>query len=178
MKTYKVILGGRGAELYIHKINEEQKEKLKEMDVENHNVAVNWDKLVEVLNVDMWDSTDEVYSGIYTSPELYYISVYDENDELVWESDDDFYMDQGEEDDDYKFIESQNALLIEHYFKGSLKEYKLEIEEEFNPEKLTFKLLDYNEDVEIITDLKYDNKEMELEEWGDNWSKGTYFYIN
>lgn len=174
---YKVTLGGRGADLYIHRINEEQKNKLKEMGVENPDVPVDWDKLIEVLNVDMWDSTDEVFSGIYPDPNLYYITVTDENDEMVWESTDDFFMDQGEEDEDYKYIEQTDVLLIEHVFKGTFKEYSLEIDEDFNPEKLTYKLLDYNEDVEIITDLKYDNKEMELEEWGDNWSKGTYLYI-
>lgn len=174
---YKVVLGGRGAELYVHRINQEQKSKLKGMDVENHSVPVDWDKLIEVLDVDMWDNTDEVYSGIYPSPDLYYISVFDENDGLVWESNDDFFMDQGDEDNDYKFINEVDVLLIEHSFKGSLKEYNLEIEGEFNPEKLTYKSIDYNEEVEIITDLKYDNKEMELEEWGDNWSKGTFLYI-
>ena len=35
MKTYTVNFGGRGADLYIHKINEEQKSKLKEMDLED-----------------------------------------------------------------------------------------------------------------------------------------------
>ena len=174
---YKVILGGRGADVFIHQIDDEQKQKLKEMDVENTSVVVDWDKLNEVLKVENWDYTDESYVGVYPTPEAYYITVFDENDELVFESDQDFYMDQGEEDDDYKFIEKENVLLIEHILKGNFKEYLLDIEEPFNPEKLTFKMLDFNEEVELIVDLKYDNKELELEEWGDNWSKGTYFYI-
>lgn len=177
MKTYKILFGGRGADLYLHPIDEEQKDQLEEMGVTDEDKPVDFDKLNEVLKVENWDYADEVYTGSYTSPDLYYISVYNEEDNLVWESDKDFFMDQGEEEDDYKFMEKENVLMIEHYVKGTFKEYKLEIEEDFNPEKLTTKSVDINEEVEIIVDLKYDNKELELEEWGDYWSKGTFFHL-
>ena len=176
MKNYKIVFGGRGADLYIHKIDENQKQQLQEMRVTDKDEPVDFDKLNEVLKVENWDYTDESYTGAYTSPELYHISVFDEDDNLVWESDEDFYMDQGEEEEDYKYMEKQDVLMIEHYVKGVFKEYKLETEEDFNPEKLSTKLVDINEEVEIIVDLKYDNKELELDEWGDYWSKGTFFH--
>lgn len=177
MKKYKVIFGGRGADLYLHNIDEDQKSKLSEMGLEDETKELDFDQLNEVLKVENWDYTDEVYTGVYPSPSAYHISVYDETEELIWESDEDFYMEIGEEDEDYLFFEKNNVLMIEHYVKGTIKEYVLETEEDFNPEKLTFKSVDVNEEVEIIVDLKYDNKTLELDEWGDYWSKGTFFHI-
>jgi len=177
LKTYKVILGGRGAELCVHSINEEQKQNLKEMDVENDNVIVDIDKLNEVLGVDSWDYSDEIYSGPYDDPSLYYITVLDEEENVVWQSEENFYMNESESEDDYNFIEKENSLLIEHYVKGTFKEYTLTIEDKFDPEKLTPVIVEINETVSVIRDLKYDNEEMEIDEYGDNWSKGTYFHI-
>lgn len=177
LKTYKVILGGRGAELYIHPINEEKKQLLKEMDVENDNVLVDFDKLSEVLGVENWDYTDEIYSGPYDNPSAYHITVLDEQEDVVWQSEDDFYMSESESEEDYEFIEKENSLLIEHYVKGTFKEYNLITPENFDPEKLTPVLIEVNETASVITGLKYDNEEMEINEYGDNWSKGTFFHI-
>lgn len=176
MQKYKVIMGGRGAELYIHQINEDQKQKLKEMDVENESVAVDWDKLNEVLGVENFDYTEEIYSGAYSSPTSYHITVWDETNNLVWESDEDFFLDEGQEEEDYKMVEKENILLIEHYVKGNFVEYTLETEN-FDPEKLQTKVVEINETVQVITGLKYDNKELEIDEYGDSWSKNTVFYI-
>lgn len=169
-------MGGRGAELYLHQINEEQKGKLKEMDVENESVAVDWDRLNEVLGVENFDNTEEVYIGAYPQPSAYHITVFDDKDELVWESDEDFYMDEGEEEDDYKMVDKEHTLLIEHYVKGNFVEYVLETEK-FDPEKLQTRTVEINETVQVITGLKYDNQELEIDEYGDNWSKNTIFYI-
>jgi len=177
LKTYKVILGGRGAELYIHPINEEKKQLLKEMDVENENVVVDFDKLSEVLGVDNWDYTEEIYLGPYDNPSAYHITVLDEQENVVWQSEEDFYMNEPESEEDYRFIEKENSLLIEHYVKGGFKEYTLTTSENFDSEKLTPVLIEINETVSVITDLKYDNEEMEIDEYGDNWSKGAFFYI-
>lgn len=176
MKKYKIIFGGRGAELYIHQINEEQRQKLKEMDVENESVQVDWDKLNQTLGVENVDYTDEIYIGAYPQPSAYHITVFDDKDNLVWESDEDFYMDEGEEDIDYKVVDKENILLIEHYVKGTFFEYLLETEN-FDPEKLQTRSVEVNETVQVITGLKYDNQEMEVDEYGDNWSKNTVFYL-
>ena len=170
-------MGGRGAELYIHPINEEKKQLLKEMDVENENVVVDFDKLSEVLGVDNWDYTEEIYLGPYDNPSAYHITVLDEQENVVWQSEEDFYMNEPESEEDYRFIEKENSLLIEHYVKGGFKEYTLTTSENFDSEKLTPVLIEINETVSVITDLKYDNEEMEIDEYGDNWSKGAFFYI-
>ena len=177
MNTYTVILGGRGAEIYVHPINEEQKQKLKDMKIEDEDAPVDWDKLNEVLGVDNWDYSDEVYSGPYDNPSAYHITVLDEQDNEVFSSDEDFYMDEGDDENDVKFVERADVLVIEHYVKGTFKNYKLTVEGKFDSEKLTPVTTEINETVSVMTDLKYDNKELELDEYGDNWSKGAFFHI-
>lgn len=171
-----MLLGGRGAELYIHQINEEQKTKLKEMDIENKDVAVDWDKLNETLGTE-WDFTDDMYTGAYDNPTAYHIRVFDENDNEVFASDDDFFLEEGDSDTDYEFVEKENILLIEHYMKGTFKEYELEIEGDFDPLKITPVVVEVNEAISLITGLKYDGKEIEDFEYGDDWSKGAFFHI-
>lgn len=177
MKTYKIVFGGRGAEIYLHYLTENKKNLLSEMFVQKKDDQVDFDKLNEILEVENWDYAEQSFSGTYPSPESYHISVFDDKDNLVWESDDNFFMDQGNEDDDYQLLEEQNLLLIENYIKGTIKEYILKLEEDFNPENLTYQSVDINEEIQIITDLKYNNQVMELDDWGDSWSKGVYFYV-
>jgi len=147
MKTYKVILSGRGAEVYIHNINQNQKEQLQEMNIEDRDVVVDWDKLNEILGVENWDYSEYVYSGPYDNPISYHITVLDENDKEVFSSDDDFYMNEGESEEDYKYLEKINVLVIEHYVKGGFLEYKLQTEEDFNPELLTPVVTEINETI-------------------------------
>lgn len=176
MKKYKLYLGGRGAEIYIHSINQEQKEKLQEMKIEEKDVPVDWDKLNEVLGVE-WDYSDDTYTGAYDNPSAYHITVFDDEDKEVFSSDDDFYMDGSDSEDDYTYVEKDNILVVEHYVKGTFKEYELEVEESFIPEKLTPTVVEINEAISVITGLKYDGKEIENFEYGDDWSKGAFFYI-
>lgn len=181
MKTYKLILSGRGAEIFVHPLNEEQKSKLIEMDITEDDAEVDLDELTEILDVESWDYADETYTGSYYGPESCHVQLRDENDEPVWVSmeHENFSMNQCEEEGGYKFIETENVLVIEHSVKGTFKEYDLTLEdgEEFDPAKLTYTLVDVHEYVEIITGLKYDGKVLEDYEWGDYWSKGTFFYL-
>lgn len=169
-------LGGRGAELYIHQLTEEQKQQLQDMKIEDRDAPVDWDKLNEILKTE-WDYTDDMYTGAYDNPTAYHIRVFDENDEEVFSSDDDFFLEEGESEEDYQFVEKENVLIIEHYMKGTFKDYELEIEGEFDPLKITPVVVEISEAISLITDLKYDNKEIENFEYGDDWSKGAFFHI-
>lgn len=169
-------LGGRGAELYIHQLTEEQKQQLQDMKIEDRDAPVDWDKLNEILKTE-WDYTDDMHTGAYDNPTAYHIRVFDENDEEVFSSDDDFFLEEGESEEDYQFVEKENVLVIEHYMKGTFKDYELEIEGEFDPSKITPVVVEINEAISLITDLKYDNKEIENFEYGDDWSKGAFFHI-
>lgn len=175
MKTYTVILGGNGAECFVHQINQEQKEQLYDMGLEDDTNEVDWDELTNILDVEEWDYSDETYSGPYNNPKSLRITVMDDNDSKVWESSDEDYLQS--EDDDIVNIEIENALMIEMYTKGVYKTYKLVIPEEFDPSKLSPTIIEINEEIELIDDLKYDNQVMEIVEYGDNWSKGAFFHI-
>lgn len=175
MKKYLVTLSGRGAEVYIHKIDEEQKKTLQEMDIEDKDQSVDWDKLNETLKVENWDYADVSYTGAYPSPTSSYLAVMDDQDEIVWESDEDYEL-SPMNDEDYKMVYEKDVLLIEHYVKGSFATYAFETEN-FEPEKLAPILTEINETVELITGMTYDGQQLEVEEWGDNWSKGAFFYI-
>lgn len=176
MKKYTVTLAGRGAEVFVHKIDEEQKSKLKDMNIEEEDTDIDWEKLSEILKVDNWDYSEETYTGIYTSPTAHHIIVMDEEDKIVWESDEEYEMEVSE-DEDYIDIYKENVLLIEHSVKGDFKSFVIETEEKFNPLKLTPEITEINESVQIVTGLRYDGVKLELDEWGDNWSKGAFFYI-
>jgi len=173
---YKMTLGGRGAEIYIHKITDEQKKELLDMKIEDRNAPVNWDKLHEILKTE-WDYTDDIHTGAYDDPTDYHIMVFNENGGEVFSSDDDFFMEGGDSPNDYEFVEKENVLVIEHYVKGTFKEYEINIDGEFNPKKITPVVVEINETISLIKDLKYDNKEIEDFEYGDDWSKGAFFYI-
>lgn len=176
MKKLKVILSGRGAEVYTHTINEGQKQLLKEMDVENQNVSIDFDKLGNVLQKD-WDDCDKVYMGAYDDPSYYHVVVLDENDEIIWESDETNYLETGSSDEDYQDIQIENCLIIENSLKGEFAEYVLEVEDKFDPNKFEVQIVEINESITMITGLKYDGKALEIEEYGDNWSKGAFFSI-
>lgn len=176
MKKVKLILGGRGSECYVHDINEEQKERL-------INGGINDDKMTtdlacEILGIDWFEDGAKIYTGAYTESDNFYIAAYDENNELIWESDEDFEFNEELSDDWYDGVEEDgNKLIIEDYIKGTYFEYILELEEDFDPEKLSPIIIDISETVQIIKGLKYNNQELEISEWGDYWSKGLYFHL-
>ena len=177
MKKVKLILGGRGAECYVHNINEEQKERL-------INGGVNEDKMTmdlacEILDIDFIEENDaRIYTGAYNDSENFYIAAYDEENNLIWESNEDFEFNPELEDHDFDSVEEDGPkLIVEDYIKGTYFEYELELEEDFDPQKLSAVQLEIAEIVQIIKGLKYNEKELEVKEWGDYWSKGLYFYV-
>lgn len=173
MKKYKIRLIGKGSESFVFPINEEQKLKLKEMDVEKSNMY--FEEVGKVLDVEFVSDAKHSFIGPYADPELYGIHVEDENGELIWESDETFYP----EDNDLKSVhEDEDVLLVEDYQKGSFYVFDVELDEEFNPEKLSTKVLEIAERVEIVTGLIYDGKDLEdYKDFEDTWSKGLYYYL-
>lgn len=175
-KKVKLILGGRGYETYVHNINEEQKERLVNADIENQNP--NYDLVCEILGIDNHDDNSTAYLGASTDPESFYIGAFDENDNVIWESDENFEFNEELEDHWWDEVETDGSkLLIVDYVKGNFHEYVLELEEDFDPQKLSPVYLDISEIIQILKSLKYDGKEIEIDEWGDYWSKGLYYHL-
>jgi hypothetical protein len=170
---YQIILSGRGSESYVHQLSDSQYETFKEMDVENSNPDI--DQLAEILEKNDVFETDNTFLGPYNDPENYIIEVFDENETLVWTSSIEH------EFSDYEFeckFDNDKALIIEDYSKGQYFSYTVDCDE-FNPEKLKPVIVEVGERFEVITNLMYDDKDLnDTKEWLDYWSKGLYYYLN
>jgi hypothetical protein len=166
---YKIVISGRGSETYVHKLNEDQINIIKEMDLEDPDV----DELSSILKKEDIFDTDDIIFGAYSSPENFLIIVYDEEDNLIWESSDDHEF----EDCDFRCVfDMDKVLLIEDYVKGQFYSYELETDD-FDFNKLTPVITEIGERIEVITDLVYDDQSLE-KDYLDYWSKGMYYYLN
>jgi len=176
MKKVKLILGGRGSECYVHNITEEQKERLLDAGLEDDNMTI--ELACEILGIDFFEDGATTYTGAYIQPDDFYIAAYDEDNNLIWESNEDFEFNPEFEDHDFESVEEDGTkLIIEDYIKGTYFEYQLELDEDFDPQKLSAVQLEISEIIQIIKGLKYNGQELEVVEWGDYWSKGFYFHI-
>lgn len=174
MKKYKIEVSGRGADCYIYKLTDEQFQELNDGGADEDDMSV--DDICEVLNVDYITDTETVMLGAYYEENLYHVSVKDENDQVVWESSNDLEI--LDEDEDYKIVYDEPHLLIcEDLLKGSFYNYVLELEEDFDPKKLTVIVSDVAEQIPLITDFRYDGKKLEVDDFGDYWDKGFNFYL-
>jgi hypothetical protein len=104
------------------------------------------------------------------------IQVYNENDDLIWESKNDHEF----EDYIFEFVfEEDKSLIIEDYTKGQFFQYDIELDEEFDPKKLKPIVTEIGERVEIITNFTYNETDLSFfKEYGDYWSKGLTYYLN
>lgn len=174
MKKYKIIVGGKGAECYVHRINTEKKARLLEGRVEEEKMETQ--EVAEVLGLDFVTDCDDIFLGPYNNPELYHITVVDENETTIWESETDHQFEDYQWE--YKFEDDQ-VLVVEDYSKGIFYEYELELEKDFDSKLLVPITTEIAEKVEIITGLLYDESDLSYyKEYGDYWSKGLTFHIN
>jgi hypothetical protein len=172
---YTIEIHGRGGECYIHLIDDEQKETLIDSGVEQD--QMDSDKIAELLNKpDVFSESDDILLGPYTEPLCLWVRVLNENGDLIWESPDEYDYNY---DYEYKWVDDK-SLIAEDYVKGHFYSYHFEIDEEFNPENLSFIITEMGEKVEIITGLYYN--EVNLENFkdydGDYWSKGINYHVN
>jgi hypothetical protein len=172
-KVYTIEVSGRGADCYIHELTEEQREKLVEGGVDEDEMSM--DEICEVLEKDFITDTETVLLGAYFDNDLCYVKVTDQEGKDVWETTDLTIFD---EDEDYEVIhDEENLLIVEDLLKGEFFKYKLELEEEFDPVKLTAVVKEVGEMIPLITGLRYDGKKLEVDEFGDYWDKGFNFYL-
>jgi hypothetical protein len=169
---YTIEVNGRGGENFIHKLTEEQYETLQDGGVEDNDMSQ--DQISEVLGTHFLEA-EEMITGIYTGSDNISITVKDESDEVVWESEDDFDF---EEYENYYQFNDTHYLSVEDYQKGNFFNYTLETDEEFNPEMLVAVLVELLDGCsELITDIKYKDHEM-IKDYGDTSSKGFTYMLN
>jgi len=175
MKKYTIEVGGRGAECYVFPLTDEQLTKLKiggiveeKMDMED---------IYEVLGVECLLDSDSVYFGPYDDSDLYNIKVIDENGELVVDLTDNWDYEITNDEDYVGVHYEEKNLIVEDTCKGQFFKCEFEIKEDFDVSKLSPIITEVGEYVNIITGLRYDDKVLEVTDYGDYWSKGFYFYL-
>lgn len=171
--TYKVILSGDGCEVFLHEIDQEKKKLLHESSVFVSDGDPDFEKIEEILE-ESWDYTEHTYEGVY--PDRYYISIFNEDDVLVWESDEEF-IESLEFNDNLIVVDKKDILLIEQYMSGDFREFTLEIDEPLDPTKFSVKGMEINQEIMFITSLQYDGKDISKNTWlTDKWTKDFYFH--
>ena len=169
---YKIEITGRGVDCYVHKITEFQKNDLIDNEFEMNIDSI--DDVADILSIDDVFDTDLVHTGLYNDSENYIITIrcVDENKtiELI-----EYYF------DDYEYTplyRDDNYLIITDQVKGNILNYEIDIEDEFDIGKLKPVVLDLSDNLDIITDFTYDDKDLtDNKEYGDYDSKGFSYYL-
>jgi len=173
MKQYRISLGGRGSEVYVFELTNDLYQQLLDGDVTND--SMEHDDICEILGVESYyDCPNETVMGPY--PDAFYMKVTDENENVVYDSDEFDY------DKSYtyeKYCDDKKYLIIEDYCKGEHVVYNIEIENDFDIEKVQFLVCEIGCQTDIITGLTYDNdnKHELYHDYGDTSSKGYYYNL-
>jgi hypothetical protein len=171
---YKIVVGGRGSECYVHSIDENQKLKLSECGIDGsygeHEI------ITEILDKNDIFDTDNIFLGPYNYPENYIIEVFNENNVKVWSSDTNHEF----KDDEYEFITGEgNYLIVDDYTKGEFFNYEIDLEEDFDSDKLKPVITEVIDGLELITKIQYAETDLEVfKEYGDYWSKGITYHLS
>jgi hypothetical protein len=172
MKYYKIILAGRGAELYPFELNTKQYDALRDGGVEQDELE--YDQICEILEVDSYfDSPNESIMGPF--PNAFILRVEDEEGKVVYETE---VLDVDKVDFEEKYCSDKAFLIIEDYCKGEQVVYDIPLEEDFDIDKLRLKVYDVGCRVEVINEIIYDEKSYEIyKSYGDTTSKGYYYHL-
>ena len=155
MKKYKISIGGRGAELAVFELNNEQYEELEEGNVQHDEME--YEDICDILGVEAYfDSPNPYIIGVYE--ESFYMKVIDEEGNVIHtieELDSDNYKLEGIYSDGNKY------LIIEDSCKGEHITYNLELEEDFDINKVKYINTEVGDRIELITGITYDGKSCE-----------------
>jgi hypothetical protein len=176
---YIIKLGGRGADVWVHDINDEQKKLFVQGNVELNDMQ--YEDIAKILGKDEIDISDDSYTGVYTQSDDIVIEVTDENGNLVFDNttEEDWYFDDEITDEyyDYESVhDGDNKFFVESYCKGVFLIFEVECEE-FDPNKLSPQFIEIGERIELITGLYYDGVKLEGE-FDDYWGKGYFFHLS
>ena len=152
MSKFTISLHGRGAEINVHNITEEQREKLEHLDLDN----CIFEDVSDVLDMEDEFSlvgSDEVYIGSY--PEHSRITVFDEEREIVFSEEiENLTLNELiSESSSIKEVYQKNKLYVNDNIKGTFFELVVE-EDSFDVKNLELHFSDI-EGSELITSIKY-----------------------
>lgn len=177
-KEYTIKTSGYGSDVFVFPLTKEQFVTLSEGGVVNDSLSL--DEIAEILEVDDCFTTDYIYNGVNANHSLNHdlvIHIYDEQNNIVWETDKSFEFDYA----DYEYVHDNDeaCLLVQDIQKGTFMIYKLILEDDevFDHKKLIPIVTQICDGLfEVISGLKYPDKEMSMD-FGDNWSRGFNFYL-
>ena len=170
---YTITIGGRGSEVITYKITEEQYLTLKEGSVEED--QMDHEQINEVLGLEyLFDNIEPRFMGAYL--DSLYLEVKDENDVVIHILE---KIDYDKIISDEVYCDGNHYLFIEDYSKGDFWVYNIELEEEFDKDKLVLELTDIGCRIDLVTGISYDgNKFEDVRDYGDTSSKGFYFNLS
>jgi hypothetical protein len=172
MQKFTISLHGRGAEINVHNITEEQREKLKHLDLDNC-IFEDVSHILGMKDEFSLIETDEIYIGSY--PEHSRITVFDEEREIVFSEEienltlNELISESSSIDEVYQ----KNKLYVNDNIKGTFFELVVE-EDSFDVKNLELHFSDI-EGSELITSIKYKDSELDF---GDYWSKGIVYFLS
>jgi hypothetical protein len=172
MSKFTISLHGRGAEINVHNITEEQREKLEHLDLDNC-IFEDVSDILEMEDEFSLVGSDEVYIGSY--PEHSRITVFDEEREIVFSEEiENLTLNELiSESSSIKEVYQKNKLYVNDNIKGTFFELVVE-EDSFDVKNLEIHFSDI-EGSELITSIKYKDSELDF---GDYWSKGIVYFLS
>lgn len=172
MSKFTISLHGRGAEINVHNITEEQREKLEHLDLDNC-IFEDVSDVLEMEDEFSLVGSDEVYIGSY--PEHSRITVFDEEREIVFSEEiENLTLNELiSESSSIKEVYQKNKLYVNDNIKGTFFELVVE-EDSFDVKNLELHFSDI-EGSELITSIKYKDSELDF---GDYWSKGIVYFLS
>lgn len=172
MPEFKIIIGGRGSEVYPFKLTEEQFDTFYNEGVEEDNVG--YDDVCEILGVESYfDCPEETIMGVY--PEALYLTVENEHGEILHQIQE---VDYDNVDHNDNHCGDDLYLFIEDYCKGDHVVYDISLEEDFDIEKLKLSLTNIGDVIELVTGITYNGDGLlNYKGYGDTSSKGYYYRL-
>jgi len=176
-KFFRIEVSGFGSSAFVQPLTNGVLDDLREGGLEEDELSI--EDVCDIIDVEHYQMIDDVYSGINVGSSLtenMEINVFDENDILVWSSDEEFEF--YEEDIEERILcDDDNYLMIQDMGKGEFMVYEIEVNEDFDSALLSpihVELLDG--ELELIVGLKYDGEE--LDNIGGSFkSQGLNFYL-
>lgn len=151
MKKFTLNINGKGAECFVHRLTPEQKTKLNE--INDQLGEKTYSEISSILNINNIHDTELLYLGPYHNSESVLIEVKNESDEVIWKSNNDYFFIKKEF---MKKYYDEDVFIFQESYEGEFYSYDLEIENDFDFNKINLMVTDLSQVCEIITELSYD----------------------
>jgi hypothetical protein len=172
MSKFTISLFGRGSEVNVHTVTQEQRERLEHLNL-NDCILEDVANILELKDELNLVESDEIYVGAYQ--ENSQIVVYDESNREIYSEDceklinHEMVSPNGKVDKIYQ----ESKLYVNDYIKGNI--FNIEIEDDkFHISQLEFNFIDI-EGLYMIYSISYEKNESYI---GDYWSKGIVYFLS